>query len=205
MPNPSITSWTRLEPRSRDDSMKTGLEARVRDPLWGIMRQWQMGELAGEDAGSPVSARVQATASRLTRVAIGSGPARALDVAAQPMEPLVEAEAPPLDVRLAAEAGAQLLRFLRTQGADAMRVPFVLAYPFPQPTAAERATIDPADLAFFDAVASRVPDATKLHAALAALGRAGDGSLAHLPPAPAVPAALVDPVRRAGGAWLDWY
>ena len=47
-------SWTRLEPQSVSGDPRPGLEARVHDPLWLLCRQWQLGELEGEDAGSPV-------------------------------------------------------------------------------------------------------------------------------------------------------
>ena len=54
---PSITSWMRLEPRSRNAEMNTSLQARIYDPLWLLARQWQLGEFQGEDNGSPVMAR----------------------------------------------------------------------------------------------------------------------------------------------------
>jgi hypothetical protein len=45
---PSITSWTRLEPRCRDAEMRSTVSARVFDPLWLMTRQWQVGEFQGE-------------------------------------------------------------------------------------------------------------------------------------------------------------
>ena len=36
---PSITSWMRLEPRSRNAEMNTSLQARIYDPLWLLARQ----------------------------------------------------------------------------------------------------------------------------------------------------------------------
>lgn len=47
----SITTWVRLEPRARDRDLRAGSEARIADPLWLLARQWQLGELAGVDAG----------------------------------------------------------------------------------------------------------------------------------------------------------
>ncbi len=41
-----------LEPGRQDTD--EGLRARVADPVWFITRQWQLGELQGEDASSPV-------------------------------------------------------------------------------------------------------------------------------------------------------
>ena len=67
----SITSWTRLEPRPRSTAMRASLEAQVRDPLWLLGRQWQLGEFQGEDAGTPVHARLRAERTRLSRWAPG--------------------------------------------------------------------------------------------------------------------------------------
>ena len=30
----------------------------MRDPLWFLTRQWQFGEFEGDDAGSPIDARI---------------------------------------------------------------------------------------------------------------------------------------------------
>lgn len=51
----SITYWNRLEPRPRSADIDRALTAEVRDPLWMLTRQWQVGEFQGEDAASPVS------------------------------------------------------------------------------------------------------------------------------------------------------
>ena len=69
--NPSITTWTRLEPLPRDASMQRSLQAQVRDPAWMLARQWQVGEFTGADAGSPV----QASAGPSTANFSGSSPA----------------------------------------------------------------------------------------------------------------------------------
>lgn len=42
-----------LEPRRHDSD--EGLRARVADPVWFISRQWQLGELQGEDVSTPVA------------------------------------------------------------------------------------------------------------------------------------------------------
>ena len=58
---PSLTIWTRLEPRCRDADLTTALQARTHDPLWFLARQWQLGEMLGDDAGSPILAAVTTT------------------------------------------------------------------------------------------------------------------------------------------------
>lgn len=50
---PSITWWNRVKPRPRTDDLTQPLQARLRDPLWLLTRQWQLGEFLGADAGSP--------------------------------------------------------------------------------------------------------------------------------------------------------
>jgi hypothetical protein len=80
--SPSITSWTRLEPRARvedlERAVETGLEARIHDASWLLARQWQMGEFTGEDGGSPVAAHVTAVTAPIARYAVGTAPADAL-------------------------------------------------------------------------------------------------------------------------------
>ncbi|HET7543088.1 MAG TPA: hypothetical protein VFK05_24615 [Polyangiaceae bacterium] len=46
-------SWfSRLEPRPRDNDLNSSLAAKIRDPLWFLTRQWQLGKFQAEDAGS---------------------------------------------------------------------------------------------------------------------------------------------------------
>jgi len=47
-----ISFVSRLEPRPRDNDLRRSLAAEIRDPLWFLARQWQMGEFQGEDTGS---------------------------------------------------------------------------------------------------------------------------------------------------------
>jgi len=64
---PSITFWNRLEGRPRADKFDRALKAEVRDALWMLTRQWQLGEFRGDDAGSPIFAKVSTTTTRLRR------------------------------------------------------------------------------------------------------------------------------------------
>ena len=60
-------SWTRLEPVTATGDPRPGLEARVHDPLWLLARQWQLGEFAGEDAGTPLTVRVVTNTTKVDR------------------------------------------------------------------------------------------------------------------------------------------
>ena len=48
----SITTFSRLEPQPRRGDVTVGAAAPVRDPLWLLARQWQVGEFAGQDGGT---------------------------------------------------------------------------------------------------------------------------------------------------------
>ncbi|HEX7745059.1 MAG TPA: hypothetical protein VF462_07345 [Micromonosporaceae bacterium] len=100
--SPAITRWNRLEGRPRTHSFDRALKAEVRDALWMLTRQWQLGEFQGDDAGSPVLARACIDVAPITRFQAGSGPARPLD-ADRPLESTVESRPLPLS------AGAQYL------------------------------------------------------------------------------------------------
>src|ERR1051325_1127755 len=63
---PSVTRWHRVEGIPRTHQFDRALRAEVRDALWMLTRQWQMGEFLGDDAGSPVFAKVHLATSRLT-------------------------------------------------------------------------------------------------------------------------------------------
>jgi hypothetical protein len=101
---PSITYWQRVEPSPRSDSLAPGLAAAVRDPLWFLTRQWQLGELQGEDAASPAWTTLTLRSSTLDSWTSGPGDPRTLDGGA-PLEAVVEAEPATPDRRTAVELG----------------------------------------------------------------------------------------------------
>ncbi len=75
---PGITMWNRLEGRPRTEAFDRALRAEVRDPLWMLTRQWQMGEFRGDDAGSPISVKVRVETTRLRKYQAASGPVGAV-------------------------------------------------------------------------------------------------------------------------------
>lgn len=92
---PAITRWNRLEGRPRTHDFDRALKAEVRDALWMLAKQWQMGEFRGDDAGSPVQARVCIETARIDRFQAAQGEVQALDPA-QPLEAVVERRPLPL-------------------------------------------------------------------------------------------------------------
>jgi hypothetical protein len=130
---PSITYWNRVEPSPRSERLQPGLEAAVRDPLWFLTRQWQLGEFHGEDAASPAYGSMTARASTMDGWRIGNQPLHPLDGTA-PLEALIEDEAGTPDLRTAVELGQALERRLTAAGAPAaVAHAFRAAYPVPRP------------------------------------------------------------------------
>jgi hypothetical protein len=111
----SITTWTRLEPDIQTNQpaldLDQGAAARLADPLWVLGRQWQMGELTGEDAASPVSAHISAASFLIDSLQIGS---RRVSYSAEVVaaEAEVEHDGAPADVRTRAAGGASLMERL---------------------------------------------------------------------------------------------
>jgi hypothetical protein len=191
----SITIWNRVEPRARSQNMKASLEARVHDPLWLLARQWQVGEFAGRDAGSPVSVEVQSTATPLDRYVTAAEPVRPYD-GRIPLEALVEREKvrpqpPGVDLWQAAEAGLQFLRMLDAANLSRLRPAYLGQY-------ALGSTTDASAQPLASVVAGRVIDGIKLHADLVHAGNS-------LPAQPALSDQDRQQVLPVARAWRTWY
>ena len=83
---PAITQWDRVDGIPRAHDLTRATRAEVRDALWMLTRQWQMGEFIGDDAGSPIFAKLQLATTRLTTY-------RPVDRAEQPFDDSVPLEA----------------------------------------------------------------------------------------------------------------
>ena len=203
---PSITSWTRLEPRTRArHGMDSGLQARVLDPLWMLARQRQLGEFQGEDAGSPVSAAVRVAAGPLSRYR-PAGAAAAQDYLPQaaPLEALAQREQVPRGAgalaRLAVDTGLHFLRMLYAPDLRPYRGDYVAAYRFVPPTGL--VTVDADAARYLSVMAGRVPDGGRLYQDLyAALVSPGGGQL---PPRPVIASGQVAAVKQVALDWLAW-
>ena len=92
----ALTTWARIEPHAQTMDLDVGLAAEVADPLWLLLRQYQLGELTGDDAGAPVAIDVSATWSRFSRYRanVGSPAPQAVPLAGSsaPLEAMVERE-----------------------------------------------------------------------------------------------------------------
>lgn len=172
---PAVTVWNRLEGRPRTQTFDRALKAEIRDALWMITRQWQMGEYLGDDAGSPVFARLHLATTELTQYRPNSHPAEPFPQNI-PLEAMVERRPLPfvlggqpigLDLRLL--MGRQWLKLLRTVTTDpADRDAYLARYPIEAP--------DPADPA--DAAICAHPEAWAMLSAVA--GKHMDGGRLYL-------------------------
>jgi len=169
----------RLEPLHRSNEVASGLTARIHDPAWALTRQWQLGEFAGQDAGSPVLVEVAGGSTLVShwRASLDdSQPWVPYHPSQGPLDELIEAEeAKPGDVRMRVEGGAHFVRLLDEAGQSA-KLPEVLeAFGFDPPLERAEDDIDLAGL-----LATRVPDAQRLAGAIDAgpLPVAGIGEVA---------------------------
>ena len=89
-----MTVWEwyeRLEPAYPYGDLGRGIAAEVADPVWFLGRQWQLGELHGEDASSPVLVQADVSHTHLNPLDGVAGGRQ--DPALVPAEVLIEAEA----------------------------------------------------------------------------------------------------------------
>jgi hypothetical protein len=204
---PTIVMWNRLEGRPRREDFSRALRAEIRDPLWMLSRQWQTGEFIGDDAGSPVIAKIRHSSNGIADFRAGGGGIAAYD-AKIPLEPTAERLVVPLtrssqpfalDQRLA--MGRHWTRLLRAKGLQTLIPGFRNAYrivaPDPDDPATFPLTAHAGNWQSFAAVAERAIDGGKLYLHLLDPTHLASDGLG-----------LVDPEKSAidtlGGQFRDW-
>src|ERR1041385_5080583 len=206
---PSVTTWNRLEARPRTANFDRALKAEVRDALWMLTRQWQVGEFKGDDAGSPIFAKPQLATNPLTAYQPHRHAAEAFDNNT-PLEATVERRLVPLQVGKQEIAlgirllmGRYWLKLVKPIGS--FDKPYIRQYPFtmPEPT-------DPNDVyraahpevwASFAAVVGRRMDGGKLYQHLKSGGHSYDGiSTADIP---AGNYGAIDPLESKFVTWFE--
>jgi hypothetical protein len=143
---PTITVWNRLEGRPRRADFDRALKAEVRDPLWMLTKQWQIGEFKADDAGSPVLTKLSMRTAPVTKYQPGGG-------STAPFEPNIPLETKAeqrivhwvwngqkmrLDLR--AQLGRQWRNVLNDAGLAAYAAQYLTLYPITLP--AEDETTD---------------------------------------------------------------
>jgi hypothetical protein len=136
---PTITVWNRLEGRPRTSNFDRALKAELRDPLWMLTKQWQTGEFAADDAGSPIFAKLQMRTTSITRYRAEGGAAEAF-AEAVPLEAKAEQRAlawawngHKMRFDLRAQLGRHWRKLLGAAGLAAYFPKYLAAYPIVLP------------------------------------------------------------------------
>jgi hypothetical protein len=136
---PTVVMWNRLEGRPRTHHFDKALKAEVRDALWMLTKQWQMGEFTADDAGSPVSAKVDIQISNLHKYKAANNDYQPLNNNEIPLEAKVEQKKISfernnsklsIDIRL--KMGQYWLRLLRREGLN-LESDYISKYSFQLP------------------------------------------------------------------------
>jgi hypothetical protein len=177
-----------------------------------LARQWQFGELNGEDAGSPVAARLLGSYTVVQRYHPGPLPVTDFKgvkpvTPGAPLEAMVEGERVHSNqeviqsFRVSWEAGLHFLRLLGPGLANKYKDAYRAAYPFAQLTADQRAAFDDESLELHDLVAPRAIDGEALYSAV----RSAIENTGNLPASPAIQAGDAAVVKDAAQRWLSWH
>ncbi len=205
----SITTFFRLEPDPLRPDVTVGATAPLHDPLWLLARQWQTGEFAAQDGGTPVVARWRGVVAPPTRFVAGRIPpdtqlqAPRFDASAAPLETLIEAVGTTLPggadglagLRLGVDTGRLFLRLLAAQSTSRDYGPaLVTAFAVPRYADDVLAQADQATAGYARLHGGRSLDGRRLRAELAGrpLPRFGEQ----------VAAGDVAEVRAACADWL---
>jgi hypothetical protein len=166
MATPSITFWNRVEPRPRSNAFGPSLAAQVRDPAWFLCRQWQTGELTGQDAGSPAAITLAQTTANMASWSPTGGTPVAINNK-MPLEKQALAEPfSTRDLALSVEIGQTFRKLLPANQLDPVATYqlFVTHFPLQAPTPADFDTIDTATAAFLTVCAGQALDGTAVYA-----------------------------------------
>lgn len=123
---PSLLIWNRLEPQPKNNDLSVALRCEIRDALWMLARQWQMGEFRAEDAGTCAFVKVQCDSTFAQKLSLQGGepqpcspetPFNFLSEGIAPLENHSPSEgAPPsLSLDLRVELGRYWLRLLKVK------------------------------------------------------------------------------------------
>ena len=177
---PTLLLWNRLEGRPRTHHFDRVFRVEVRDAQWMLCQQYRLGEFKGEDAGSPVSARIKMRNRGLTDYTPNGHPAEPyrndlpIEATVERLDPVLSQGAMPVSLDLRLAAGRHFLKLLRQAGLGALEASFRERWPVVRP--------DPDDPA--NAAVCAHPRTWQVFAAAAQRGLDGGALIAHLDAAP---------------------
>lgn len=192
----SITHWNRLEPRARSNDFARSLQAEIRDPLWMLARQWQVGEFVGDDAGSAVNLQLTVEQHRLKAYRNRQGQLSPLD-ATMPLETRAEREGLVMDLRTRMQVGRHFARLLERKGIGYLYAAFVAELPIREDALSESVIVDEPSARALELAAYRVADGAAL------LAVSADGKLSTL--IKGAKSEELELVDKAGAELLDWF
>lgn len=114
----TLLLWERLFPESENQDVADALRSEVRDPLWLLARQWQLGEFKGEDAGTAASTHVIARTTMPQRFSANGQLAQPLPTD-KPLDAVVESIIPEFDLALRMEISRKWRQMLFKAGKKA--------------------------------------------------------------------------------------
>lgn len=136
---PTVTVWNRLEGRPRATDFDRALKAEVRDALWMLTKQWQIGEFFADDAGSPIFAKVRMRTSQVTKYQAAGGTTESVETNI-PLETKVERQTvewtwnkQKMRFDLRAQLGRQWSKLLNAGGLSTYQSQYLTKYPIVLP------------------------------------------------------------------------
>jgi hypothetical protein len=153
----SITTWNRLDSYPRTKDIGRGLKCEVRDAMWMLTRQWQFGEFKGEDAGSPVSAKISGL-HRTPDGVIVNDQTLPYD-SFIPLEAVVERETLKPTLRLRVQMGRMFFKILKLNKTVPAHTFFLNNFKLPEVNGND----DRSANQFYEAVADRVADGYEIY------------------------------------------
>lgn len=106
------TIWTKIKVNTVNEEFADNLKFEIRDPAWMLSRQWQSGELNGEDKGSPIFSEINGSYSMINSVENSKDSIDMMDIKMQ-LELIVECAIKEPDLQTKIELGKQWIRLIQ--------------------------------------------------------------------------------------------
>lgn len=117
---PDVLAYLRVEPRTLTTTLKPTIKAAVHDAVWMLTQQYRVGEFLGEDAGSPMKARIQTQSTKINRFKSRYGDVEEYDEQV-PLEAKIERLPLREDLGLSLEFGNIWIKLIAKIYADQIR------------------------------------------------------------------------------------